>query len=144
MENKYYTPSIEEFHVGFEFELLTTLRPGAISTFEEWKKYTVKDITWFEVANRHFEDLFDRKHIRIKYLDKEDIESLGFVKITEDIWDIATDHLHYRLIKLSEVFGENKYEIRPTIPSNLYGIYLGIIKNKSELKKVLKMIGVIE
>ena len=36
MENKYYTPEIEEFHVGFEYEILNT----DSNTEDVWKKTT--------------------------------------------------------------------------------------------------------
>lgn len=81
-ENKYYTPQIEEFFIGFEFE-------------EEFK-----NPNWSKLA-RPLEDTYefvklklDTSHslsritsklknnrVRVKYLDREDIESLGFVHI---------------------------------------------------------------
>ena len=62
---KYYIPEIEEFHVGFEVETMS-------SKTNDWVNYTitVDDClgTW---------DIFLTK-TRIKYLDREDIESLGW------------------------------------------------------------------
>lgn len=69
MKDKYYTPSIEEFHVGFEFELKDPIT-------QIWVKFIFEeDKLWFIKSNIS----------RVKYLNKEDIESLGFELIEEDI-----------------------------------------------------------
>ena len=60
--NKYYTPTIEEFHVEFEY-------------FENQKKdkfYLSDDIYKMQKKIRS-------GFIKIKYLDREDIESFGFI-----------------------------------------------------------------
>jgi len=60
-ENKYYTPEIEEFFVGFEYEVYDKLH-GV------WNK-----------ENNFFLQQGDFKDsIRVKHLDREDIESLGW------------------------------------------------------------------
>ena len=65
MESKYYTPSIEEFYVGFEYEV----NYGENDWQKEclWAKPEVVTLPYMNLEN-----------IRVKYLDKEDIESLGF------------------------------------------------------------------
>lgn len=41
MENKYYTPTIEEFHVGFEYEYRNTVRDSSGNQIKSmWKKET--------------------------------------------------------------------------------------------------------
>ncbi len=88
--------------------------------------------------------------IRIKYLDKSDIESLGW-KYTgksidiwfekEDSFDLGswTAHkiiLHYGL-------HDNRLHIYADDPgSGNYELFRGIIKNKSELIKLMKQIGI--
>jgi hypothetical protein len=68
MDNKYYTPKVEEFHVGFNYELLI------LDDIQWWKETIVRKDNRFDC----FDDYLNEKRIRIKYLDKEDIESLGF------------------------------------------------------------------
>ena len=72
---KYYTPEIDEFHVGFEFEY-STMTPCGSST--EYVKDIFKDT---DNVNTLFKDLpndwYDLP--RVKYLDREDIESLGWI-----------------------------------------------------------------
>ena len=85
-ESKYYIPTIEEFHVGFNYEI--------------WEKKLVYDKVWKFRVNKYIfnekqvtqtffnynftEDLREGK-IRVKLLDKEDIESLGF-KFKTDLY----------------------------------------------------------
>lgn len=64
MENKYYTPEINEFYVGYKYEVYNSL-------LGRWIKEEVQ-------SNECFCDL-QGEEIRTKYLDKQDIESLGWV-----------------------------------------------------------------
>ena len=72
--NKYYTPKIEEFHVGFEYEEKSS---GL------WTKQVYNELS--PILNKKLEDdygvLYDtiqdyinQEIIRVKYLDQEDIE----------------------------------------------------------------------
>lgn len=120
MEDKYYTPSIEEFHVGFEFE------------------YTHKD-DWFQniiLDPQEINDFFndDSIEIRVKYLDNEDIESLGFKYI------MTSYDGYYEKKDITLGFA---YDGRIQIKSNECFIFLGFIKNKSEFKILLKQLGIV-
>jgi hypothetical protein len=81
MENNlYYTPELEEFHVGFEIELLNIEN-------SQWGKYTITESDLLDATHYESSAL---KHIledeyRVKYLDREDIESLG--------WDYDLDSI---------------------------------------------------
>ena len=81
MENKYYKPTIEEFHVGFEYEYWDTLGDGHYDWFEGtyyYMKQTDKPkngghVVWsIDSLIKAINDL----EIRVKYLDREDIESM--------------------------------------------------------------------
>jgi hypothetical protein len=119
MENKYYRPEYEEFFEGFEYE-----------REEPYLGVWDKCIFDGDTPKKHFEKYSEE--FRVKYLDKEDIESLGFIqgKLPYQYFKDT-----YRLVDL----GDNKYSISQP---NLYDDtdFRGIIKNKSELKKVLKML----
>lgn len=123
MENKYYTPTIEEFHVGFEYKL----PQGDVITVEE-----TTDL--FSIA----EYLDMNTGIKVKYLDQEDIESFGFTERREGgnavVWFRLEDN--FQLVK----WDNGKIEIA-LCGSSRVRVFDGVIKNKSELKKVLKMIG---
>jgi len=137
-ESKYYTPEIEEFHVGFEFDAYNKeLKPKG----NEWFKYTLglgTDAQWGRIE----EDL-EKKHIRVKYLDQEDIESLGFKESPRGgRWDLKVDE--YNDIQLYMDLIDNwKLGLGLSIYGDHGGIvFQGYIKNKSELKKLLKQLGV--
>ena len=168
MENKYYTPTIEEFHVGFEYEYLN--RDKWISTvMEEFDEgmtpgtiFCNEDGTLGEEAS---------KVIRVKCLDKEDIESLGFIceeenedgsfyKYSKDsynnskiilnhyIWitGIDNDFTEHNKIKIYRTGGEplmlRRNSIVEKIPIDRDMLSLSTIKNKSELKILLKQLGI--
>lgn len=128
---KYYTPSIEEFHVGFEYEA----KPNDPL---EWDKALVKTFpeTPHNLGGRFlFEFIEDRLSInciRVKYLDKEDIESLGFVQNKKFPYLFENEMLGCRLVE------SNKHH-QYTIKSNRFDdeCFRGVIQNKSELKKLL-------
>lgn len=96
-QEKYYTPSIEEFHVGFEYEFQLCVEwNNEKDDFEdegEWVKRiynggvilleeTLREYDVYKEGKRTFLDAIDYYKesgwIRVKYLDKEDIESLGW------------------------------------------------------------------
>jgi hypothetical protein len=79
--DKYYTPTIEEFHVGFEYEELW-YGGGKSPSGEDWVShvYNGESLTEeYSEGQSSIEEEIRDKEIRVKYLDKEDIESLGFV-----------------------------------------------------------------
>lgn len=141
MNDKYYTPTINEFYVGFEYERC-----------DDGYKY-FKDIYPRSVDQNKLENYLP--YFRVKYLDKTDIERLGFEDIHKGTDRGNTDRCYkYQLRKVTS----NKYEPIPTykILCNLHYypdkpgiIYIGglcdfKIKNKSELVKLLKMLGINE
>jgi len=78
MENNlYYIPTIEEFHVGFEFEkyddrIATYKENNYIPTNWHRFKYDLKSIRLSQIGTHLYS-----KTIRVKTLDQSDIESLG-------------------------------------------------------------------
>ena len=78
MENKYYTPNIEDIFIGYECEMFMS---------KKWQKH---------IYNKNdFESIhidMDGRWVRTKYLSKEDILAEG--------WDILTDNKsNYGFIK---------------------------------------------
>ena len=127
MQDKYYTPEIEEFHVGFEYEWKCD------GTQTDWTKSICNTL-----MNPLDIDCRRTNNYRVKYLDEQDIKSLGFKEDT------------YNGVKC---FNKNNCQIFYFAPethiisidcfSNDYRqtYFKGLIKNKSELKRILKMIG---
>lgn len=134
MENKYYTPTIEEFHVGFEYE---------------WNNSDEDDVFRKSIAD--LEDCYhcvndiinniDYYKYRVKYLDKEDIESLGWKEsFRGGRFDIKTDNDDFQMY-LHDNLDKGFYFIEIYDWDSQY-VFRGKIKNKSELKILLKQLGV--
>jgi hypothetical protein len=124
---KYYTPTIEEFHVGFEFYYNDNnktfyrnfVKPDIFCRPDLLKKY---------IANNSY---------KVKYLDREDIESLGFT--TEDNGECYNMNLGFTLVGLYPWNNDNEYKI--VIETTT--VFFGKIKNISELKRILKQVGLL-
>lgn len=135
MENKYYTPSIEEFFVGFECEWQSKIRQ------ESWNKQ-ICDVDLINIAYDSFEhsDIEEpfNEQFRVKYLDSSDIEELGFISDPsgERYFEKEEYQLYLNIHPIHNI----------TIYTSEYGdikiIFQGTIKNKSELKKVLNMLNI--
>jgi hypothetical protein len=126
-ENKYYTPEIEEFHVGFEYE---EKPKGSI-------EYAYTPNVW--IKEYHLKHLFTRITPRVKHLDREDIESLGCEYFREEY--------PYAIYKRGFVY----VFFREEMPNNVIvsydidgyksQIFNGTVKNKSQLRNLFKMLG---
>lgn len=129
MDNKYYTPEIEEFHIGFEYEYFYKN--------SSWVKHTLKtkaDLTL--CIEETEEDL-----IRVKYLDKEDIESLGFKEYVHSYGTDFRNQTH----KIAWWWNNKGIEIRIITESGIGEkcVFSGVVKNKSELKRLLKQLNIL-
>jgi hypothetical protein len=145
MENKYYVPDIEEFRIGFEYEYHEHFGKD----FGKWNKYTVTSNTILE----QILNLITSGSIRVKYLDKEDIESCGFeLEYSADLTYSSTytrdcpDSGVLNSIKISLQLYPNT-SVPPCIiilkeyKDGTYGTFFnGTIKNLSELKVLLKQL----
>lgn len=124
---RYYTPSIEEFHIGFEYQEAW----GLENVNEEW-----------------IDEVFDLDstvggllpRLRVKYLDQEDIESLGFVLQSSGNNRMEFHNLGDVNYYLTKIGLEVAISVRTEgmLDREINSIE---IKNKSELKRILKMIG---
>lgn len=144
MEDKYYTPKIEEFHKGFEYQR------------NEYDDYA-KDNRWYTTTIDTDWQLVDYimylinhgfAQTRVKYLDREDIDSLGWeldiVKIGDNLlplhrlgnYVITTSQKAYNNSKILDI----SY-ITSIGPDKLSRVFRGTIKNKSELSKLMKQLG---
>lgn len=151
--NKYYTPEISDLYVGFEYELYCrdanpTVKNGSHVWLKSWqtKTFTKSEFERGIGFDRNL-DLQD-DWIRVKYLDKNDIESLGFelsaeygdyIEFNDNLKSFKpmSNKILYNTsskIMLIELFA---FEDESTTP-----LFNGYIKNKSELIKLLKMLNI--
>lgn len=189
-KSKYYTPSIDKFHPNFEFEYKERLRNGLIPYIQERHEYVdrwTKCIFW-ETPEPHpnlLEQLSRRYHapkslhdiasylkddaIRVKYLDREDVEQLDWEAMYEEhLWKdgrmIFYKEVQYRgeahqcLIsynsrskwivisitnKESAAFVGEKTGDK--VDLSVFGsVYAGKCNNSSQLKQILQWTGVIK
>ncbi len=132
---KFYVPQIEEFRVGFEYELKWKN--------EDWIKEVLSEasnlIRIRDIINQQSEF-----QIRVKYLDKQDIEDLGF---TETNYLKNTDYT----ITFEKQHKDGKAEITYWHSIHYIEIYTaedvdtqfqGYCKNKSELITLLKQLNI--
>jgi hypothetical protein len=143
-ENKYYTPAIEEFHVGFEYELFEDFDTLPLKSWHR-QVYGIngKDQNDFGYVSNF---KLERKLIRVKYLDKEDIEAEGFI-VNKDIHQpilYSKGEVEQRtLYKKGDLF-LTKWDssMAVVILKDNEHLFQGFLQNKSEFRKILKMIGV--
>ncbi len=149
MEKTYYIPKIQEFHVDFRYEVLKNDEWVNINDFSN--AYEYEDSSLYGVMK----DLEANK-IRVKYLDREDIESLGFIfyKEVQSILKEPTtmfENTDLNII-LGHLYKSNRICIITKDPSKSE-IYYNTnqdpnhiapikIKNKSELQKLLKQLDI--
>lgn len=135
--DKYYIPELEEFHHGFEYErwLNSAYTPEKYN--KEIFEFVDKDDIWDDdVTNMLAYSYSGGDGLRVKYLDREDIESLG--------WDTDDNGQCYNKTSGFTLYGlypwEDINEYKITIEMDT--VFLGIIKNKSELIKLLKQLNI--
>lgn len=146
MSKKYYTPTIEEFHVGFEYEYQPPIS-------NDWYKNTWEQLDEFYSdiygSQEDFVPLPDCSNIRVKYLDREDIESFGFVDQEDRGMSEYSGYLFQKEDSTVE-FGTftvrywirvNRMKIDAIIPGTIFD---GVIKNKSEFKRLLIQLNIIQ
>lgn len=135
-ESKYYIPRIEEFCVGFEI-MLQNIENA------QWGRYKLKE-------NDNFREVYYENidFLRVKYLDREDVESLGWRVIQEPYrWQFEYVEGRYKLT--TDIYTEksgfpipepNDGQIVIWDKLNDECLFRGYIKNKSELKKIMKQL----
>lgn len=136
----YYTPEIEEFHVGFECEGLITEHG-----FQGWSEIEIIDSKKL-IELRLPWDRNPYDEVRVKHLDQEDIESLGWSKEKNNTYTIEKKEDGFNCY--------SKYTLTFTGRVNIQSEYFSSwggnkenfsirIKNKSELRKLMQQLGII-
>lgn len=154
MNEKYYIPKIEEFHIGFEYESLY-IKSG----YDEETKTNIGNTPYWnkEVCGMNYpsptlpmiSDGIDKKYIRVKYLDREDIESEGFIFVPEKDEEYDPCYIyrnkegfetqHWYTDKISNAYS---IELRNFSNGNKSIYFVGVLKNKFEFSKLLSQLGI--
>ncbi len=161
--NRYYTPKVEEFHVGFEFEVLQFLGEPIFDKVNGSVDLSTVEHTWIQQKIKFLSDVSENfcviysggekiqesigNSIRVKYLDREDIESLGFKETSNKYFkkDALPSMGYWLNIVLDLRFGWDDVTIRGTRGTTEEGyLFRGSIKNKSELRKLMLQLNILE
>lgn len=137
VRSSYYTPTIDEFHNGFEYEI-----------FEDFDHYPEK--SWHKQVFGNDGDnpesmgyvYANNLHLlRVKHIDKEDCLSLG---LELKIWDNGSGYFQRGNYTIG-IYGTDLF---CTVSQNDYGNnimrFSGDLKNKSELKRILEQVGCVQ
>ena len=171
-DNKYYTPSIEEFYVGFEYEIKQLNDKRELVG---WVK-----LIWsaMDVMEESFTITYEMGKVskvegsecyRVKYLDREDIEDFKWKPIyKENLWEKGLMLFHkeikYRGEKHSclivynsrskwlvitvndeKAIGFVGEKISKHLDFSVFGsVYAGNCNNSSQLKQILQWTGILK
>ena len=156
---KYYTPTIDEFYVGYECEM----KNSSDSKYFDWELCIFKHNFSNQLNEDYcFEYLYSdlqEGNIRTKYLDEQDILDLGFKQVDDfkftltkgyyDEEDDDTGFVYQLIISptntliLIEEFPINFGKaVRSCYEGNCDTVFNGICKSKNELKTILKFLNV--
>ena len=133
--NKYYTPTIEEFYVGFKYEEQYNESAPFLPDVVEACQYAYPD---YDLLG-HLAWKCEKKEVRVKYLDKEDIISLGW-RYNPALDQITIQGKSGNLYMIKHT-AENKIAIM--YPGSDVFLFYGYIKNKSELRVLMKQLNII-
>lgn len=145
MENKYYTPKIEEFRVGFEYEVFQEGQPYDPNvmylmppqTEDTWYKFKFPD----PFLGYNLDRMFKTYTMRTKYLDREDIESLEFKVLDENLNTYKFEKHTLKIRRLDNVIYVSIYEeVNGKLHVTLQGYK---VKNKFEFKDILEKLSII-
>ena len=152
-QTKYYSPSIEEFHVGFRYQgYFKSILKGEVVE-PQWEDRVFKSGHKIYAGN----DILIPENCRVKYLDQQDIEELGWVYRgahwfykRDSYYEIIEDeHTNYFL----HIHGDESkrpYSIILGSPNNGYSLegsdhlFNGEIKNFNELERLMKQLKIKE
>lgn len=131
MEAQYYTPTIDEFHVGFEYET------NYLS--KEWEKRTLKidEADWF--FDTYYKDATSVEFC-VKHLDRQDIEECGWEIRTDDNRDLHNPEYTIQRFYF-KAYPDNFFTIWDDSAVDEY-CFRGTIRNKSELVKLMQMLNI--
>jgi len=145
MKNKYFTPDIEDIHVGYECEILK----------ETWEpfKFNVKEIIPVFARVNSKTILSDK--IKVPYLTKEQIEaelindwkfneltSTFQKKIIRENFILNVDIYYNNFFKKLQIKVIEEHEEFNKLSKTEYNLYNGQCKDINTFRKIIKLLGI--
>ena len=146
MENKYFTPDIEDLCIGYECELLMNTNVSIInptSNAPEFKPF---------IFEKNKIELLIELHdsIRVPYLTKEQIEAEGWYKVN-DSYPIQT-FKHSVNVDVEIIYNYETHYLFITIPGTIVfvdpyinykaNLFSGNCKDINTFRKIIKLLGI--
>jgi len=143
MEAQYYQPKIEEFHIGFEYEFKSNSDYGYHSKHDckEWTEQRYVGGACDEGDETYCIKMAiegDNCEVRVKCLDEQDIIDLGWhenLKHNKDGFLFCIERIESKVLITQVGTAALKQDAV---------LFFGNIKNKSELKRIMQMLKIIE
>lgn len=139
MDAKYYAPSVEEFHAGFEFERCD----GGYESFKDVFPRAIDLNIFYEHPERYLD------YFRVKYLDRADILAEGFKEwCKEDVYELWDKDKRYWQLHIGGYQNNEDGRMALELHEGNQGIngprqdILVWVKNKSELRLLMKQLGI--
>lgn len=150
MNNQYYTPSLEEFHAGFEYEYLHNDPFSGPAWFP---------LTLENADLSYVKDQIKEEEIRVCRLCRDGIEALGWTCVEETKFSDGSYGYLFTYKKGEAIFRMTCSGKEGTIKQGVGAISIrvkwehedewknrlfhGTLKNKSELKIIMQQIGIL-
>jgi len=138
MENKYYTPSIEDIRVGYECEW----KDCDEHTWEKKNEYPwEKRIIEADEVEFTIDDV-EEGRIRTPYLTKEQIEAEGWVEMSPPIISISREFRNIPFIKDGYRLDYNINSNQLAITISREFLFYGECKSINELRIICKLLNI--
>lgn len=131
-DERYYTPSLEEIHIGTEIEFAIENRTKE-PFVTEWLPTTVDAHMMLDIRER---SVVMEECYRIKKLDTEDITELGWERPNEVAQVYSIGDFALAIMKNGSV------GIAESVKNHWVSVFRGKIANKSVLKSIMEMVGI--
>jgi hypothetical protein len=134
MENKYFTPDIEDFHIGYECELLMNTNVSILNPTSNAPEF--KPFIFEKNKIELLIELYDS--IRVPYLTKEQIEAEGW-KLNYNLGDFD-----YYIKTVNDTEHELEFCYKERININIWKrtLYHGECKDINTFRKITKLLGI--
>lgn len=134
IDDKYYIPELEEFHVGFECEYFMSEMYNIDGKPIAEGFYRIKHDIIHMGKIETLKMLIERQQVRVKYLDESDIQSEGWKELADGFYFEANSDMDLFLKRR-----EGKWIIQNEM---LNSLFLGEIKNVNELRFIQERLGI--
>jgi hypothetical protein len=137
MENKYFTPDIEDVYVGYECEqLINGIWKNEIFAKGSYLPENIDLLHWAYTC-------IINESLRVPYLTKEQIEAEGWIKAKAPI--VTINHDFYEIPYIKDNFRVD-YNFRNNliniIENNGKNLFYGKCKDINTFRKIIKLLGI--